>query len=296
MCNEQLFFSDDAWLSRSGGKRLNYVGNPLKDDLSRDAVRKFVREKGVLIAMWSYDCDCDEKGPWYNYVCDTVGYNIDKIKSKNGRYYVRRSLKSCAIRPIDYAWLADNGYETYVNANSRYKDVEVESKDEFRVRMLSSSGVPAHEALGVFIDQKLVAYALVVICGQSVQLRMSHFDPAYSNSFPMYALYYTIAYYYLNERGYKEVDNGSRPLLHETNIGDFLLRLGWRKKYCRMGLYLVWPVRAILRVARVLRKACKLLLPSRHYARLESLLLAQDIAKATRKHDNSHRVCMSILF
>lgn len=99
----------------------------------------------------------------------------------------------------------------------------------------------------------------------------------------MYALYYTIALNYLKEKGYKEVDSGSRPLLHETNIGDFLLRLGWRKAYCRLGIYLTLPVRVVLWLARIFRKVCKLLLPGRHYAMLESLLLAQDIAKATSK-------------
>jgi len=108
----------------------------------------------------------------------------------------------------------------------------------------------------------------------------SKFDPAY----PMHALYYTIAHHYLKEQGYKEIDNGSRPLLHETNIGDFLLRLSWRKVYCRLGIYLTWPVRAALSLARIFRKVCKLLFPGRHYAELKSLLLAQDIAKATSKH------------
>src|SRR3972149_7352408 len=141
MSNIDLIFSDDAWLSRRGGKRLEYVGNPLKDDLSRDAVRRFVRKKGALLAMWSYDCDCNEKGPWYHYVCDTVGYNIDKIKSKNGRYYVRRSLKNCTIHPIDYVWLADNGYEVYINAASRYRNFEPKSQEQFRKNMLIWSGV-----------------------------------------------------------------------------------------------------------------------------------------------------------
>jgi hypothetical protein len=100
----------------------------------------------------------------------------------------------------------------------------------------------------------------------------------------MYALHYTIAHHYLKEKGCKEIDSGSRALLHETDISDFLLRLGWRRAYCRLGIYLVLPVRVVLWLARIFRKVCKLLLPSRHFAILESLLLAQDIAKATRKH------------
>lgn len=284
MSNNDLIFSDDAWLSRSGGKKLDYISRPLKDDLARDAVRKFVREKGALLAIWSYDCDCNEEGPWYHYVCDTVDYDIDKIKSRNNRHNIRRGLKRCIVRPVDYLWLTDNGYEVYIKAASRYRNFNPKSQEQFRKNMLIWSGVTGREAFGVFVEQKLVAYAIVHICGESVQIHTGKFDPSYSEAYPMYALLYTITHHYLKEEGYKEIDGGHRALLHETDIGDFLLRLGWRKKYCRLGLYLVWPVRVILWGARVLRKVCQLLLPSRHYARLESLLLAQDIAKATRKH------------
>lgn len=284
MDNNDLFFSDDAWSSTGGGKILRYVGEHLKDALNRDAVRKFVREKGALGAMWTYDYDCGEEGPWYRYVCDTLDYDIDKIKNKKGRYYVRRGLKSCTVRQIDYLWLADNGYEVYINAASRYSNFVPVSREKFREGMHSRSGVPGREAMGVFVDEKLVAYATLFICGQSVRTYGLKFDPAYSTAYPMYALLYVIVHHYLKEEGYKEVDNGSRPLLHETDIGDFLLRLGWRKAYCRLGIYLTLPVRVVLSLARIFKKVCKLLLPSRHYAILESLLLAQDIAKATSKH------------
>jgi len=284
MSEDDLIFSEDAWLSRSGGKRLDYMGKHLKDDLNRDAVRKFVREKGALMARWSYDWDNGEEGPWYQCVCDTIDYDIDKIKSRNSRHNIRRGLKRCIVRQIDYLWLADNGYEVYVNAASRYSNFKPKSREKFREEMRSFSGVPGREALCAFVDEKLVAYVSLAICGQSVQVRTGKFDPAYSEAYPMWALLYTAAHHYLKEKGYKEVDGGSRGLLHETDIGDFLLRLGWRKAYGRLGLYLTPSIRGMLSLARIFRKVCKLLLPSRHYAILESLLAAQDMAKATRKH------------
>ena len=86
---------------------------------------------------------------------------------------------------------------------------------------------PGRELMGVFADEKLVAYVTMFIYGQSLRIYASRFDPAYSKSYPMYPLYYTIATHYLNEKGCKEIDSGCRPLLHETNIGDFRLHLGW---------------------------------------------------------------------
>lgn len=274
-------FKDDYWVSRGSRKLLTYIGPPLKKNLDSQAVQEFLHKKRAWGAMWNYDHDYTEEGPWYRCMCDTVDYDVSKIKSKNARHNVNRGLKRCVVRQVQYPWLADNGYEVYVNATSRYSSFRVESKDEFKERMEGYAKVPGTEAFGVFVDGKLVAYITLFICGQSVRGDTARFDPAYSNAYPMYTLYYTITHHYLKEEGYKEVDRGSRPLMHETNVDDFLLRLGYRKAYCRLGVYLAWPVRAVLSLARIFRKVYKLILPSRYCAILDALILAQDAAKAT---------------
>ena len=284
MRNDDSIFAENAWTKRGGGKLLAYTGKRLKDNLNREAVSKLVREKGALGAMWTYDYGYCEEGPWYRCVCDSADYDIDKLKSRNSRHNVRRGLKKCIVRPIDYLWLADNGYEVYIKAASRYENFKPVSKETFRRDMHKHSSKPGREAFGVFVDEKLVAYATLQTCGQSVRVYAGKFDPAYAKAYPMWALLYTITHHYLKEEGCKEVDGGHRALLHETDISDFLLRLGWRKDYGRLGIYLTRPVRAVLSIARIFRKVCKLLLPSRYYAILESLLLAQDIAKVTSKH------------
>lgn len=274
-------FKDDYWDTRGSRKLLTYVGPPLKKNLEEKAVKRFAQEKGAWGTMWNYDHDYTDRGPWYRCVCDRANYDISNIKSKNARHNVNRSLRRCVVRQVDYPWLADNGYEVYVNAASRYKNFKVESKDNLRRKMLNNSNIPGSEAFGVFVDDKLVAYLTLFVCGESVRGDVAHFDPAYSNAYPMYALYYTVTHHYLKEKGYREVDRGTRPLMHETNIDDFLLRLGYRKSYCRLGVYFTWPARVVLSIARIFRKVYGLMLPSRYRAILDGLLLARDIAKAT---------------
>lgn len=273
----------EYWVSRGNKRLLTYAGPSLQKNLPINEVRELVNRKGALGAMWTYDCDCPMETEWYEVICDMNDYCIDKIKSSTTRSYVRRGLKKCIVRRVDYEYLADNGYEVYLKASSRYRNFAPQSKEDFREYMLRRGSAPGSELLGVFIDVKLVAYALVLIRGNTVEVCISKFDPAHSKARPMYALQYRIVEHYLNERGYKEIYSGTRPLMHETNIVDFLLHLGYRKRYGRLGMYLSRPVRVALRLARTFRKICKLALPSRHYAILESLLLAQDIKKATRK-------------
>jgi len=271
-------FKDDYWLSRGSS-----TGPALKGNLEPKATQRFMRNRGAYGAMWNYDYDYTQQGPWYRCVCDTPGYDINNIGSKNARHNVNRSLKRCVVRRIDYGWLGDNGYEVYINATSRYANFKPDSREQFKLRMNHHADNANAEAFGVFVGEKLAAYMTLFLGGQSVRGDYAHFDPAYSRAYPMYALYYTVPNYYLNERGFREFDRGTRPLLHETNIDEFLLRLGYRKSYCRLGLHLVWHVRVVLRMARILKRMCKLILPGRYYAILEGLLLAQDIANATKK-------------
>ena len=172
-------FKDDYWVSRGGRKLLTYIGPPLKENLESQAVQEFLHKKRAWGAMWNYDHDYTEEGPWYRCMCDTVDYDVSKIKSKNARHNVNRGLKRCVVRQVRYPWLADNGYEVYVNATSRYSSFRVESKDEFKERMEGYAKVPGTEAFGVLVDGKLVAYKTLFICGQSVRGDTARFDPAY---------------------------------------------------------------------------------------------------------------------
>jgi len=283
MIANKSIFSNSDWQKQAAGKFLVYRGKFLNENLNLGAVRRYVREQGALGALWTYDYGLTQCGPWYRCICSTPDYDIGKIENKKGRYYVRRGLQRCSVQPVSYEWLSNNGYDVYLNACVRYTNFTPSSPENFRKAMIDNSREPGREALGVFTDNKLAAYATLQISGDTVRIYGSQFDPAYSQSYPMYALYYTIAHHYLKERHCKEIDNGCRALLHDTQIEVFLQRLGWRKDYCRLGLYLRPSVRAVLFVAWLFRKPLRWLLPSRFYVILQSLLDAEDIAKATKE-------------
>jgi len=284
MLDSDSEFAETDWTSKACGKFLIYSGKCSKQGLSRNFVARYVRRKRAWGAMWSYDFDYAQAGPWYKCICDTANYDIDRISSANSRSKVRRSLKRCSVRPVTYVWLADNGYETYLNASQRYNNFAPITKENFRQMMRSYANVGGRQALGVFVQEALAAYATLFVCGSTVYTYALKFDPTYAQSYPMYALLYFICHHYLATKSYKQIDNGTRPLLHETDISDFLLHLGWRKQYCRLALYLRPDVRAALFIARLLRKRLNWLLPSRYFVIVRSLLEAEDMAKATREN------------
>ena len=282
MSQKQPPFVEEYWIPRGSNKLLTYVGPPLTQNLQAKDVKAFLKHKGAWGAMWNYDDGYADHGPWYRCICDTPDYDMTAIKSKNTRHNVRRSLKRCLTRPVDYQWLVDHAYEVYLKASSRYRNPTIESEAEFKQKLGKNVGIPYHKAFGVFVDDKLVAYMTLMVHGQWVMGDTAAFDHAYSRSYPMYALYYTVANHYLKNGMHKHFDRGTRPLVHETHVDDFLLQLGFRKSFCRLGVYFNWPVRLVLSLARASRPVIKSLLPKRYGEVLDALLLAQDIAAETR--------------
>ena len=64
------------------------------------------------------------------------------------------------------------------------------------------------------------------------------FDPEFSSTCPMNALHFIITNHYLLERDCDYITSGARNVSHQTNIHNFQIKMGWRKAYSRLGLWL----------------------------------------------------------
>lgn len=280
MPSRDVLLSEETWSARAGGKMLLYLGPPLKQNIPTGLAREILARRRAWAAMWTYDYDCGRETPWFSLVCDIPDYNLEHIKKKT-RYYVRKGLEACQFRRIDAFWLADHGYDTYARAATRYADSSVERRENWQARMRELSRRENFEFYGVFAGEQLAAYGIAILLGSVVNVGVAKFDPSLSDSYPMYVLYYGLAHHYLTERGMRYVDNGTRPILHDTNIGEFLYRLGWRPAYGRLRLHCRLPVRAAMLIARSLRRPLAMVLPASVGRTIETLLTADDLARAT---------------
>lgn len=275
-------FSERYWVTSGSRKLLIYLGPHLHADLDRRQVREMLRLRRAYAALWSYDWDNGCEGPWYSVVCDRPDYDIETIENQSARYNIRRCLKTCQVRLIDAEWLADNGFDVHDKAGRRYDNYKPPTRESFATWVRSFVGRSDVEFFGVFLGEKIVAYAMVHLFGDTARVTASKFDPEYAKVKPMEGLEYTIAKHYL-EREYRLVDSGTRPLLHSTSIDQFLERLGWRKAYCRLGLEMVPALRAAMCIARRVRPLCRYVFSPMHLAMLDGFLMAQDISRATSR-------------
>lgn len=280
---ESGVFDGARWRIVAGGRFLVHAGPALETDLDRRQVKDFVRSYHAWGAMWSYDPSC-ESSPWYRLICDIPDYNMENGPGKSARKCIRRCLRVCEVRHVDYPWLAEHGYDVYRKATDRYRGFVPTSRQAFRTDMLRHTAEPGREAMGVFHDGRLIAYATLRVQGPVVSVLASKFDPHRAKEYPMYGLHFAIAEHYLGQRGLWQVDSGTRALLHETDISDFLIRLGWRRQFCRLGFYLVPHVHLSLCLLCRIRGFVLPILPGRFRRLLSVLMMARTIAKATASH------------
>lgn len=197
--------------------------------------KSLLEESGALLLRYSSD-PCDEETEWWYVVCDS--YDARKLSSKV-RNQISKGTRACSVRVISAEWLASNGYACYLAAHSRYKNVRPSHREIFRRNILRTKGGP-FEYWGVFVDDSLSGYCQCVIEEKHVTTNVIKFDPAYLKYYVSYALVTYLIQHYVVEGG-SVLSNGSRSVAHDTNFQDLLLKLGFRKQFCRLNvLYRSW--------------------------------------------------------
>ncbi len=274
-------FENKFWIPRGSNKLLSYVGPPLSESLDRKELKVFLKNNKAFGAIWNYDDDYSDSGSWYKIVCDHIDYDVTVIESKKCRKKIIKCLGKCDIKLIDISIMLEQLFDVYIQACKRYKKYYMISKEKFRTDLINKSQQNNCKVYGVFVQDKLIAYMSVLDFDQYAMGDIAAFDPAYSNYYPMYGLFYYVTKYFIMERGYKAFDMGSKPLLHETNIHEFLLNLKYRKKYCRLGIHLNLSILLLIRLARVSNRLYRWILPPRLCVIVDSLVLAMEIADST---------------
>lgn len=78
-------FENKFWIPRGSNKFLSYVGPPLSESLDRKELKVFLKNNKAFGAIWNYDDDYSDSGPWYKTVCDREDYDTTIVDSKNSK-------------------------------------------------------------------------------------------------------------------------------------------------------------------------------------------------------------------
>lgn len=226
--------------------------------MNKNLVRRLLKESNAHLLRWTSDFDnLSETEFWYVIKDNQV--SLDEL-SKNTRNQVRKALKYCRVEKTCAEYIAAAGYsvhkkafEGYINSNSTL------NQDSFSSYAAGKANDPSWEFWGVWNqDGNLIAYSQNKIRGNVCTYSTVDIDPQYRKLYPGYALFFTMSAYYLNEKNFRYVNDGSRSISHNTNIQQFLIRkLKFRKAYCRLHvaytlkihilIILLYPLRELIR-------------------------------------------------
>ena len=206
--------------------------NIIKDSIN--SIRNFIKSNNAWFARWASDFDCKDKTEFW-YIIQDKSLGIEDY-SANRRNQIRKGLKHCSVKLVDRDEIINKGYSPYCSAFSGYDTHEKPLSREQFVHTLNSFDSNT-DYWGIFNKEEMIGYSINIIFEDYCDYTSIKLHPEFLKLYPSYALIYTMNNYYLDDRNFRYVNNGSRSLSHNTNIQSFLLnKFKFRKAYCKMNI------------------------------------------------------------
>ena len=243
------------WRKYNGAILPNHPPHVLVNNYEQE-IRLFIKESNVHFARWTSDFDCKEKTNFW-FVINDKAMKLEDYNTKV-RNQIRKGLKNCEVKIIDVDFLIDKGYNVYISAFNTYKTyLNPKTKTEFIKEINKTFG--DWQYWGVFSENKLIGYCKVKIFKHSVEYTSIKFHPDHLKLRPSEALIYTLNKFYLNDKKYNYVNNGSRSISHQTSFQDFLIKkFSFRKAYCRLHIIYSKKIELLVKIIFPFRRLFKL--------------------------------------
>lgn len=200
--------------------------------------------KGAFYIRWDSDFDNTDNTNYYHVIKDGC-CSIDSLPPKT-RNQIRRCLKNCEIKQVDYQYIINGGgYEVYASEYRRYEKnghASVAKPKQQWADGMKEAAQRGQEFWAVDCDGKVIAYSICLRKEEHVDLVTWKVDyENYNYLYPSYGLVYTMCEYYLSQEGIRYVDDGGRSLTEHSGVQNFLLdKFCFRKAYTKLNAEFKW--------------------------------------------------------
>ena len=207
-------------------------------DVSEEECTELISKFKPYFVRWTTQWDCDgETGFWYVIKDHREDFSEYSSKIRNT---IRKGINLFEARIISSEFLKEAGYEVYCRAFGRYQTSQKPmQKADFLFQIEQIFDIGEWEFWGVFEKSSgnFAGYSMNWIYNQSCEYKTIKTDPAYLKDSSNYLLIHEMNKHYLNDRQFLYVNDGSRSLLHESNIQGFLeSKFNFRKAYCQLHI------------------------------------------------------------
>lgn len=220
---------------------ITYVGDHYqRSKLSREDIKSLLKifPKSLYIRN-IYDFDCGEETDFWHIILDKF-YEIDELPSKSTRKNLRKSLSVYTYRLATKEEILQYGYQIECEGAKRIGISPRYTQEDFLIFVERAYASQQEFWLGFDIETMEPAmWELISLRGDHIIENTERVSYRFKQYNPSYGLNWSIAKYYLKEKGYKYIDAGARSLTEHSNVQNFLIeKFGFRKAYCRMQVWM----------------------------------------------------------
>ena len=206
----------------------------------------------------TYDFDCQEETCFWNLIKDRFG-GLEEL-SGNTRKKVRRSLEHLDFKLVDAGLIREKGFPIL---QATYEDYTISDRimnaDVFN-NYLDMYEQYDFDYWGVFDRENddFIGFCINHVWDNACEYTLVGIMPMYKRkctAYPYYGLFYSMNQYYLQEKGFRYVTDGSRSITEHSNIQAFLEeKFHFRKSYCRLAIHYRWWMKIAVKVLYPFRK------------------------------------------
>lgn len=206
-----------------------------------------------------FDCQYNTK---FWYIVKDQFDGLSELTS-NTRRKVRKALKSINYRIVDKAFIKQYGYAIYQETINAYpSDGSAISKEAF----LNTVDMPFVECWGCFDknNDNFIGFSINFCWEEACGYDLLAILPIYRHNatYIYYGLIYSMNEYYLAQKKFRYVTDGSRSITEHSGVQPWLIKyFGFRKAYCQLEIHYNWwmkiavkmlyPFRGIITIPRV---------------------------------------------
>jgi len=217
-----------SWMKYHGAL-ISAAAMPVYTDFTYDEATQLLKKTGALFVRYETEA-VNSPTDWWAIVCRHYDF---KHVSANTRSKIRRGTQRLEIKQVSPEWLSQQGYECHVRCYQRYKHAKPKSRQAFNAFIKSLRGQSIFDIWACTKNEELLGYIICLVEGNGVFMHTIDITPAALREYASYAMIHRILECYVNENGLA-VSNGSRSISHETNMQDFLCKLGFKREYAEL--------------------------------------------------------------
>jgi len=237
-----------------------YALAPDKESQLTDSQCKALLKNGGWMIRNTFDFDCNTPTDFWYLIKDSYG-GMEEL-TKNNRQKIRKAFRLLEFKLVDKSLIAEKGYEITQKTYDGYRIKDRRMNKRIFNDLLQLWDEKTYDFWGFFDrkDGRLIGFCVIKVFDDCCLYDTVCVLPEYkcNKSGVYYGKYHITNEYYLKEKHFKYVFDGTRTITEHSNIQEFLVQnFNFRRAYCKLQIKYKWWFGIIVRLLLPFRKIIK---------------------------------------